>query len=198
MTTILKSPINKIINIFYRNKNQPVHLREIARLTRLYGQSVTRYLNQLEKENVLISKKDGNLKKYSLRKNDKVYSLLTLCDIERFGRLPNIRKDAVKHYLNKLSEKPVFAILFGSTAKETFKPDSDIDILLISNRKIKTDAAEREADALCAIKISTFQMQYSAFIRELKMKEDPVVQSAIFSGYPLINHVLYYGVLRNE
>lgn len=198
MTTILKPTIREILNIFQKNKNQPVHLREIARQTGLYGQSIVRYLNQLEKEGMLTSKKEGNLKRYALQNNDLVYSWLTLLDIERYNKLPKIRKDAIKYYLKKLPEPPIFAVLFGSTAKGTFKQESDIDLLIITNRKINTKEAENEADALCAVKISTFQMLYQKFIKELKLKEDHVVQSAIFSGYPLINHISYYEVLNNE
>ncbi len=46
--------------------------------------------------------------------------------------------------------------------------------------------------------VSTFQMTYKAFITELKLKEDKVVQSAIKTGYPVIDHIRYYEVLCNE
>ena len=112
--------------------------------------------------------------------------------------LPELRKRAIQLYLEKLPEKPVFALLFGSSAKETFGKGSDIDILIIPNREIDPKTAEREADALTALKISTFQIKYSDFLKEIRLKEDKVVQSAINSGYPLINHIDYYGALYNE
>jgi len=124
--------------------------------------------------------------------------ILEIFDIERFEKLPGIRKRAIQEYLNKLPEKPVFAVLFGSTAKGTYTESSDIDILLVTNNAVSARDAEKEADVLTAIKISTFQMKYAEFLIELKMKEDQVVQSALQSGYPLINHIQYYGVLYNE
>ena len=102
---------------------------------------------------------------------------------------------AIKTYLDNLPENPVFAVLFGSTAKGTYKEDSDIDILIITNNKISAKKAQKEADALTAMKISTFQITYKDFLIDLKMKDDKVVQSAIISGYPLINHIQYYEVL---
>ena len=36
------------------------------------------------------------------------------------------------------------------------------------------------------------------FIKELKLKEGPVVQSALFSGYPIINHIAYYEALNER
>ncbi len=186
------------MQLFYKDKTIKLHLREIARQTKLHEPSVTRFLNSLEKDQILRSEKDGNLKKYSIKQSKRTYLLLEAFDLEKFEKLPSIRKNAIKTYLDNLPEKPVFAVLFGSTAKETYKSDSDIDILIITNNKIFTENAQKETDALTAMKISTFQIIYKDFLMDLKMKEDKVVQSAIQSGYPLINHIQYYEALYNE
>ncbi|NQV09361.1 nucleotidyltransferase domain-containing protein [Candidatus Woesearchaeota archaeon] len=198
MITILKSGYWKIMQLFYKEKTVKLHLREIARQTKLHEPSATRFLNSLEKEQILKSEKDGNLKKYSIRQSIRAYLILESFDLERFEKLPSIRKNAIKVYLDKLPEKPVFAVLFGSTAKGNFKEDSDIDILIITNNKISAKEAEKEADAITAMKISTFQITYKDFLIDLRMKEDKVVQSAVKSGYPLINHIQYCKVLYNE
>ena len=59
---------SKILRLFYENKRANLHLRDIARKTKLYPNSTTRFLNQLEKEGILTSQKDGNLKKYRIKK----------------------------------------------------------------------------------------------------------------------------------
>lgn len=198
MTTILKPGMEKIFSFFYANKEAKIHLRGLSREVGLQGQSIVRYLVQLEKENLLKSEKDGNQKKYSIRHNKSVYALFTLFNIKQFEKLPEIRKNAITYYLNQLSEKPAYAILFGSTAKENYGESSDIDILIITNKRIDATEAEKEADALTSLKISTFQMEYKDFLMELRLKEDKVVQSAIKTGYPLINHIMYYEELYNE
>lgn len=198
MITLLRSGYGKIMQLFYKDKIVKLHLREIARQTKLYEPSVTRFLNGLEKDNVLKSEKDGNLKKYSIKKTVRAYFLFEAFDIEKFEKLPNIRKNAIKIYFKNLPKKPVFAVLFGSTAKGTYTDDSDIDILLVTNTKINTEKAKKEVSAITAMKISTFQTKYKNFLIDLKMKEDKVVQSAINSGYPLINHIQYYEVLYDE
>jgi len=198
MLTILKTGYNKIMSLFYRDKTANLHLREIARQTKLFEASTYRFLNGLEKENILKSKREGNLKKYSIKRSTRAYFIFEAFDLEKFENLPEIRRKAIKIYLDYLTEKPVFAILFGSTAKETYGEKSDIDILLVTNKKVNADQAEKEANALTAMKISTFQINYKEFLTELKMKDDKVVQSAINSGYPLINHIQYYEVLYNE
>jgi len=69
---------------------------------------------------------------------------------------------------------------------------------LVTNKKINVEYAEKETNALTAIKTSTFQILYKRFLTDLRMKEDKVVQSAINSGYPLVNHIQYYEALYNE
>jgi len=198
MITLLRSGYGKIMQLFYKDKTAKLHLREIARQTQLFEPSVSRFLNSLEKDRILKSKKDGNLKKYSIKKTIRTYFLFEAFDLERFEKLPSIRRNAIKIYLENLPDKPIFAILFGSTAKGTYQEDSDIDILLVTNDKISAEKAEKETNALTAMKTSTFQITYKDFLIDKKMKEDKVVQSAINSGYPLINHIQYYEVLHNE
>jgi predicted nucleotidyltransferase len=198
MLTLLRTGYGKIMELFYKDKAARLHLREIARRTKLFGPSVYRFLNSLEDDNILVSEKQGNLKNYSIKKSIRAYFIFEAFDLENFEKLPNIRRNAIKTYLNSLPEKPIFAVIFGSTAKETYKDESDIDILLVTNKKINPGQAEKEADALTAMKISTFQINYKDFLTELKLKHDKVVQSAIYSGYPLINHIQFYGVLYDE
>lgn len=198
MLTLIKSGYWKILQLFYRNKKAQIHLREIARQTEMYEPSVTRCLACLEKEGILKSVSEGNMKKYSLQRNKKTYLFLTLFDIEKQEKLSKRRKEAIQIYFRKLSEKPVFAVLFGSTAKETYRDVSDIDVLIVTNKKTQTKEAEKEADALTAIKVSTFQLTYDEFLKEIKLKQDNVIQSAIYTGYPLLNHIAYYEVFENE
>lgn len=192
MKTIMKSGCEKIIRLFYSDKNAKIHLREIARKTRLNENSATRFLLDIEKENMLVSEKDGNMKKYSILKNDITFALFALFDTERFSRLPAVRKNAISHFLNELVEKPVIAVLFGSTAKETYRNESDIDLLLVVNRKISTENAENYAESQTGMKVNAIQIAFPAFFNELRIGSDSVIKSAVSTGYPLSNHILYY------
>ncbi len=194
METILKTGYRKILMLFYKGKNFQLHLRDIARKTKLNENSATRFLNQLEKEDMLSSARDGNLRKYQIKKNNKIYLVFSMFDLEKFDKLPNKRKNALIHFLKNLEEKPIMAVLFGSTAKETFSDKSDMDLLLVVNRKIKTENSEDYAASQTGIKISAIQINYNKFLKELKMSEDKVIQSAVSSGYPIFNHLHFYEV----
>ncbi len=198
MLNIIPSGYKKILKLFYENKNSSFYLREISKKTGLNENSTYRFLKKLEEEKILKSKKEGNLKLFFLNKNEKVYLINSFFDIERFEKLPSIRKKAINSYIEKLPKMPVFIILFGSTAKNTFKKNSDIDILIVTDKRIKTEKAEYYVDAKFGIKPNTFQISYKNFFKELKLKEDKIVQTAIKTGYPLINHLFYYKVIENE
>ena len=99
---------------------------------------------------------------------------MTMYDLERTEKLPLLRKNAIKKYVPKLSEKPIFAIVFGSTAKGTYKDESDVDILLVTNKKIKTEEAEKEIEAQTSIKISSFQITFKEFLKDKELLNDKI------------------------
>lgn len=197
MMSILKCGQWKIMELFYTEKSARLHLREIARKAKLHEPSTTKFLKSLEKDNILRSEKDGNQKKYSIKPNYKTYAAFQLFDLEKLNSLPSIRKNAIKYFLDALKEKPIIAFVFGSTAKGIFKANSDIDLLIITNSKTNTIEAEKNAESLTGIRISVFQMNLAAFQKEIKIKDDPVIQAAISSGYPVLNNMYYYEVLYN-
>lgn len=192
MKTIFKEGHEKIMSIFYNDKSAKIHLREIARKTKLNENSVSRFLNQLEKKKFLKSEKEGNLKKYFIKKNRLTFSLFGFFDVVRFESLPVLRKKAINYFIHNLKVKPIIVVLFGSTAKGNFSENSDIDLLLIVNKKIKTSNSEDYSESQTGIQINVLQIIYSDFIKELKIKEDNVIQSAIETGYPVFNLLNYY------
>lgn len=197
MQTIIKPAVWKIMGAFYRNKNAPLHLREIARNVKMNESSISRHLNMLAKAGMLNEARDGNMKKFSASRQA-VCSLFPLFDYERLEKLPLLRRDAVKIYLKGLSSKPLLAIVFGSTAKGAYKDDSDIDILAVCSSRQGNKAACRDAEAQTGIHIQEFQMQEADFYREVLMKQDKVVQSALATGFPVFNHRYYYELIYNE
>jgi len=197
MKTIIKPAIWKILKLFYDNHNSPLHLREIARETKMNESSISRHLNNLVKQRILKFSKEANLKKFSIV-NKQTPLIFPIFDEERLETLPLLRKDAIKIYLKKLKKKPLLVIVFGSTAKETFRKDSDIDILKISSAKDKDEEAKDYVDAQTGLKLQVLDLTEEQFKKELKMKEDYVVQSALKTGFPIFNAKYYYEAIADE
>ncbi len=198
MISFIKPGHWRILHLFYADKTGRLHLREIARKTKLHEPSTTVFLRALEQDSILKSEKDGNQKKYALKFNYKTYAAFELFDLERLYALPSIRRSAIRYFLDNLQEKPLIALVFGSTAKGSYKDASDVDILLIANSRINAKEAEKHAEALTGIRVNALHMQLTAFLREIKLKEDPVIQSAIATGYPVFNNRYYYEVLYGQ
>jgi predicted nucleotidyltransferase len=192
MRTIVKEPYWNILGVFYKNRNRPMHLREISRTIGLKEGALSRHLNALESAKILKAEREANLKKFSIAAPS-LAQIYTLFDTEKYQALPFIRRKAISLYLEKLAEKPVFLILFGSSSKGTFRQDSDIDIISVFNRKADTKSALRHAEAQTGLGISELQMSYPAFVNETRLKDDNVVQAGIETGYPIYNHHYYYG-----
>lgn len=198
LNDIVNEGMARILRHFYENKDGSVHLRDLARKTGLNENSAYRFLNQLEAAGILSSEKDGNMKKYRMKKTKKTYSLFACLDTEKLQRLQTIRKQAIDIFMDVLEEKPIIMLLFGSTAKNSYIKKSDIDILLISNKKTDTKNAKDYVEAQTTMKINDFQITFDQFQKEIRLKEDQVIQSAIETGYPLTNHIYYYRCIYDK
>jgi len=197
MKTIFKPGIWKILKLFYENRNSPLYLREIARKAKLNESSISRHLNKLVKEDILKTKKDGNLKKFYL-KSSKIPEIFPLFDHEKLESLPILRKDAIKLYINKIEKKPLLVSVFGSTAKGTYKEDSDLDILIIGAVNDSEAEAKKYAEAQTGLKTQSFKLTEKQFKKEIKLKKDRVIQAALETGFPVFNEKYYYEVIYNE
>lgn len=192
MLTTINSGHWKIMRLFYEDKNASIHLREISRRTKIHLPSTVKTLTKLVKDSVLIERKVGNLKIFSVNQTQHTYWMFTAFDLVRYKKIPSVRRRAIETYLDELPEKPVFVVLFGSTATGRHRGDSDIDLLIVPNRRISSTQAEEAAHAVTAQHIQTFQMTLNKFVKEVKLKEDHVVQSALHNGFPIWNQIQFY------
>jgi predicted nucleotidyltransferase len=192
MRTLIKDAYWKILEELYLNRNQPLHLREISRKIKLDQGALTRHLNKLTKDKVLKYQTEGNLKKFYINQIKNIYPIF---DEQRLESLPLLRRNAIKFYIDALEEKPVFILVFGSTAKKTYKQDSDLDLIIVFNRKTDTHKAKDYAEAQTGMTISEFQLTFKEFINEIKLKKDQVIQSGLETGFPVYNNKAFYEVL---
>ncbi len=193
----MKLPYYHILKLFYDQVNAPLHLREISRRIKLNESSATRHLNALAKNKILITKKEANLKLFSIYK-PAISSIYPLFDEERLSSLPLLRRNAILYYLKQLEQKPVILLIFGSTAKGTAQEDSDLDLLEVVYAKKDRKKAKEYVLAQTGVRVQSFQITEKEFQNELKLKKDQLVQSAINTGFPVFNCKYYYEMINNE
>jgi predicted nucleotidyltransferase len=197
MNALLKPAVYKILKLFYNNHNHPLHLREIARKTEMNESSISRHLNHLVKTGLLKTIPEANLRKFYVSSRQ-IPLVFPLFDEEKMEKLPLLRLNAIKYFLQKLEKKPIIAVIFGSTAKGNFRDDSDLDLLLITNGKINDALAKSFVEAQTAIRTQTFFTSEKEFKKELKTKTDKVLLSALETGFPVFNQKYYYELMCNE
>lgn len=167
----------RILKLFFEDpfpKDIGFQLREISRKVKLAPTSVKRYLNELEKEKLIIKKKHrihGYPVYYANRENE-YFKFLKKIDI-----IQSIKESNLLDYLEDTC-MPDAIILFGSASKGEDVKDSDIDLFLLCNeKKLTLDRYEKELKRKINI---FFENDFNKLSKELK---NNIINGIILSGY---------------
>jgi predicted nucleotidyltransferase/predicted transcriptional regulator with HTH domain len=121
-----KSKIRKkIILLFVYNQGKEFYLSEVARHSRTSAGTAQRELNKLLAQDFITFRKRGNLNMFRVNES---YSLLH--EIESIVRKTFGIEVELRNELRKV-KGVLFAFLYGSYAKGSFKSDSDIDLFIV-------------------------------------------------------------------
>jgi predicted nucleotidyltransferase len=197
--SILNKGKEKILECFYRNRNKELYFSEILRETKLTQNTTLKHLKNIQENNLIIAtKKIGNTFYKINLKNMQIYSIFSYFDYKRFNELPSERKRAILEFLDKIKAKPLISLIFGSTAKGTFNKESDIDVLLIFNKKEAEDTKlKKDIEATTGVKIQTFIIDFDYFKENILKEEDKVITHAIKTGFIVSGHDKFYKEVLN-
>ena len=118
-------------------KNKDLFLRQIQRETNLSLRSVQNALKKLENQNILESEIVGKNKFFRINKKkfNSYYSII-LSQIFKTQEFL-INNILLETFIENISKSNVFAVsIFGSYANNTNNDDSDLDLLIITNKDI--------------------------------------------------------------
>ena len=189
----------KILECFYRNRKKELYFSEILRETGLTQNTTLRHLKNMEELGIVISnKKIGNTFYKISSKNPLIYAIFSYFDYRRLNGFPLEIKRAVNDFLDKIKVKPLITIIFGSTAKGTFGKESDIDMLLIYNKKeLKNSKLKKDIEAITGVKIQTFIIDLDYFREQIIKEDDKVITHAIKTGFPITGNDKFYKQVLN-
>ncbi len=126
----------KILRLFFEYPNRTFLTREIFEDTKVGVGYGLKCMKLLLLSDLIKMKKVGNQKRYSLNKEHKFYPILNEIFSNERKNYPNIsffHRGIIAEIIEKLHNETV--ILFGSIAAGTATPQSDIDILIITERE---------------------------------------------------------------
>lgn len=128
----------RIMQLFFKFPYRIFHIRELARLTGLSSTGVIKIVKRLSKNKLLITKKVKNIEE--IRPDFNGRFLL----IKRLYNLYSLYDSGLIDFIKKYYEMPRAIILFGSYSNGTDVERSDIDIAVISIKKIIPDLKKFE------------------------------------------------------
>ena len=190
----------KILECFYKNRNKEIYFSEILRQTKLTQNTTLKHLKNLQKNDLILSiKKIGNTFYKVNSNNPQIYSIFSFFDYKKLNGLPPERKRAITEFFKKIKIKPLICLIFGSTAKGTFDKKSDIDILLIYNKKESQNKKLKEdVESITGVKIQTFIIDFDYFKEQILKQKDKVISHAIKTGFVVTGFNYFYQEVLNE
>jgi predicted nucleotidyltransferase len=176
----------KILGLYSDDYTKSLHLRAIARETQVDVKAVQLQLKRLEKMNIFSSVLKGRNKEYRLNLGNSITKYYMVM-AETLARIIYLRNFLIKKIVDEIGNKiDGIIILFGSFAKGNATKESDVDLLVISEKKPSRLVAQ-EAGDLVARTISIKSMSRKQFSNGLEEK-DPLVNEIIS------NHITLKGV----
>jgi len=160
-----------IIELLLRADN---YVRGIAKKLSESHSTILRKLNNLKKENVIDSRKEGKNKIFFLKKNLVAKTYILQAEVHKLTKLLRQNPELsiiFEEILKKTDEKLI--VLFGSYAKGLAKKDSDIDIYIETKSRSVKKIIE-ETHSKINVKIGAFNIK-SALIKEI-MKDHIILR----------------------
>ena len=168
---------HKILKLFFEDpapKGIGFQLREISRKCKIAPTSVKRYLNELEKEKLIVKKKHRihDYPVYYANRDNEYFKFL-----KKIDTIQSIKEIGLLDYLEDVC-MPDAIVLFGSASKGEDIKDSDIDLFLLCKEK-KLNLKKYEKGLKRRINIF-FESNFNKISNELK---NNIINGVILRGY---------------
>lgn len=167
--------------------------RELYEATALGGGSMSAALSTLKAHRLVKERRDGRFRYYHVEMTHPLAPFLRqLCDAEReqLNGLPWRVVILLREFVRRAFEAlPVTkVILFGSQAKRTARPSSDIDIALVLSRDLTTVEIVRLTEIATALeKRFKVEVQTHTFTEaQFSHKDDLLIREVRRDGIPLL------------
>lgn len=173
-SNLFKSKARKaLFKLYFTNPDSEFYLRELERMLSIPVSMIRKELLRLEKENVFVSYKKGNLTYYKVNKSYPLFSELKSIVFKTIG-VQGLLEEALRKI-----EGIETAFIYGSYAKASEKAGSDIDLCIIGN--INEDMLVCKINELEKVlkREINYIMYTSKEFAEKKRKKDPFITELI-------------------
>ncbi len=187
-------PEDKIYRSYFESKKSSIYFNELKELSKLSDSSLTNTLNKLVKKGILLQEKTKSNTFYKV-KDKKIFALkFSEIAIQKFSELNIGVKVPLKNFLKDISKEIYTIVLFGSASRKEEQKGSDIDLLIVSNKKIEMSNNKRNGEITSKYSISLFRSTTNQFIQNV----DDVIIQARKTGFPVYKEQNFYEVILDE
>ncbi len=187
-------PEDKVYRAYFESKKDNLYFNEIKALSKLSDSSLTSTLGKLVKGGILNQEKTKSNTFYKI-KNKKIFSLkFSEIAIDKFDNLNVGIKVPLRNFLKNISKQVYIIVLFGSASRKEEQKSSDIDLLIVSDKKVNLIDNKKEAELTSKYPISVFQSS----IKQFEQNRDDIIIQARKTGFPIYKEQNFYEVTLNE
>lgn len=187
-------PEEKIYQAFFDSKEPKLYYNQIKEKTSLSHSSLQNALEKLKKAGVFVEEKTKSNTFYKIK--DKKFFALKFSEIavQKFNSLNIGIKTPLRNFLKNIPKEIYTIVLFGSISRKEEKKESDIDLLIVSSKRIDLTVNKKEAEITSKYLISLFHATIVQFIQN---KDDVIIQ-ARKTGFPIYKEQNYYEARLDE
>lgn len=184
-------PEEKVYKAYFESKKNSLYFNEIKELSKLSDSSLANTLNKLLKNNILTQEKTKSNTFYKI-KDKKLFALkFSEIAIQKFQDLNRGVRIPLNNLLKDMPKIIFTIIIFGSASRKEERKDSDIDIIVVSEKPINLDSNKKNAEVISNHHLSIFQCK----INDLIENKDHVIIQARKTGFPIHKEQNFYEVI---
>ncbi len=191
---IKMKPEDKVYRAYFESKKSSLYFNEIKELSKLSDSSLSNTLNRLTESRVLSQEKTKSNTFYIIKNKKLLAVKFSEIAIQEFNNLNAGVKIPLRNFLKNIPQDTYTIVLFGSASRKEEAEESDIDLLIISNKKADLTKNKKEAEITSKNPLSVFQATINQFIEN---KEDLIIQ-ARKTGFPIYKEQNFYEVMLDE
>jgi predicted nucleotidyltransferase len=181
-------PEEKVYKAYFESKKNSLYFNELKELSKLSDSSLANTLNKLTKNSILVQEKTKSNTFYKIN-NKKLFALkFSEIAIQKFNELNIGVKNPLRNFLKNAPKEIYTVVLFGSASRKEEQKQSDIDLLIITNKKTDLTNNKKDAEITSKHPISIFQAKIIQFIEN----EDDVIIQARKTGFPIYKEQNFY------
>lgn len=152
----------RVLKAYLDDYRKSLHVREIAKLIKISPSAASYMTRSLERQRILNHKMEGRNKKFFINSaNPAAKDMIVSAEIEKKKEIME-KHFIIKKALLEVDFEGCMAVIFGSFAKGLENESSDIDLLLIGNRKIRK-------------KLENFARMYKKQLHIIEMGKDDFI-----------------------